>query len=362
MAGMKIFTSLLCSALAVSGPTINPQDSPDTMEKSPVFPIIQDHSVEGGSSLVVSGVYVPGFDINFDGVFDSTDVELIKSAREKKRIEEEKRQQQIASEEQARKEAEEKAAKEEAERKAAEAAVIQLTVTEPPVMQSPEVDKQEIQTLNTEMHGVDVSRWQGRIDWNRLKATGVEFAMIKAGEGTEVERNFYANINGAKEAGVNCGVYWFSNAHSYVEAVAEANACLEVISQYQLEFPVVCDFEYRSLKNNPLADSRKDLTDALLGFLGTIESNGYYAMLYTNTDFSGKYLEFSRITEKYDIWFAGYSVDKPGMPCGIWQYSETGVKDGIDIDNPNTGQTKVDLDIAYKNYPQIMKDLHINGY
>ena len=85
-------------------------------------------------------------------------------------------------------------------------------------------------------------------------------------------------------------------------------------------------------------------------------------MLYTNTDFSGKYLEFSRITEKYDIWFAGYSVDKPGMPCGIWQYSETGVKDGIDIDNPNTGQTKVDLDIAYKNYPQIMKDLHINGY
>ena len=50
------------------------------------------------------------------------------------------------------------------------------------------------------------------------------------------------------------------------------------------------------------------------------------------------------------------------MPCGIWQYSETGVKDGIDIDNPNTGQTKVDLDIAYKNYPQIMKDLHINGY
>ncbi|MDO5148760.1 MAG: glycoside hydrolase family 25 protein [Oscillospiraceae bacterium] len=356
MAGMKIFTSLLCSALAVSGPTISPQNTPDTMEKSPVFPIIQDHSVEGGSSLVVSGVYVPGFDINFDGVFDSTDVELIKSAREKKRIEEEeKRQQQIA--------AEEKVAKEEAERKAAEeASTIQLTVTEPPVMQSPQTAEQEIQSLDTEMHGVDVSRWQGRIDWNRLKAAGVEFAMIKAGEGTEVERNFYANINGAKEAGVYCGVYWFSNAHTYDEAIAEANACLEVISQYQLEFPVVCDFEYRSLKNNPLADSRKDLTDALIGFLGTIENNGFYSMLYTNTDFSGKYLEFSRITEKYDIWFAGYSVDKPGMPCGIWQYSETGVKDGIDIDNPNVGQTKVDLDIAYKNYPQIMKDLHINGY
>ena len=356
MAGMKIFTSLLCSALAVSGPTISPQNTPDTMEKSPVFPIIQDHSVEGGSSLVVSGVYVPGFDINFDGVFDSTDVELIKSAREKKRIEEEeKRQQQIA--------AEEKAAKEEAERKAAEeASTIQLTVTEPPVMQSPQTAEQEIQSLDTEMHGVDVSRWQGRIDWNRLKAAGVEFAMIKAGEGTGVERNFYANINGAKEAGVYCGVYWFSNAHTYDEAIAEANACLEVISQYQLEFPVVCDFEYRSLKNNPLADSRKDLTDALIGFLGTIENNGFYSMLYTNTDFSGKYLEFSRITEKYDIWFAGYSVDKPGMPCGIWQYSETGVKDGIDIDNPNVGQTKVDLDIAYKNYPQIMKDLHINGY
>ena len=164
MAGMKIFTSLLCSALAVSGPTISPQNTPDTMEKSPVFPIIQDHSVEGGSSLVVSGVYVPGFDINFDGVFDSTDVELIKSAREKKRIEEEeKRQQQIA--------AEEKAAKEEAERKAAEeAATIQLTVTEPPVMQSPQTAEQEIQSLDTGMQVCEVSRWQEWIYWNRLKS------------------------------------------------------------------------------------------------------------------------------------------------------------------------------------------------
>ncbi|MCQ2398829.1 MAG: glycoside hydrolase family 25 protein [Sphaerochaetaceae bacterium] len=213
-----------------------------------------------------------------------------------------------------------------------------------------------------ERHGIDVSRWQGRIDWHKLREAGVEFAMIKAGEDTETEVNFYENIKGAKEAGINCGVYWFSNARSYDEAVAEADACLSVVSQYNLEYPVVCDFEYRSIRNNPLENDRKGLTDAIIGFLSTIEKGGYYSMLYTNTDFSDKYLEINRITEKFDIWFAGYSVDKPGMPCGIWQYSESGVLDGLDIDNLNNGTTKVDLDISYKDYPQIMKSLQINGY
>ena len=83
-------------------------------------------------------------------------------------------------------------------------------------------------------------------------------------------------------------------------------------------------------------------------------------MLYTNTDFSTRYLERSRITEEFDIWCAGYNTSGPGLSCGIWQYSEKGRKDGIDILNRNSGY--VDLDIAYKDYPEIMKALHINGF
>ncbi len=86
-------------------------------------------------------------------------------------------------------------------------------------------------------------------------------------------------------------------------------------------------------------------------------------MLYTNKNFSGQYYEFSRITDKYDIWCAGYSLSEPNMPCGIWQYSQSGFLDGIDIENVGRPiRAKVDLDIAYRDYPEIMKYLHINGY
>ncbi len=312
---------------------------------------------------MISGMYIPGFDINRDGQFDDKDVEEINSLRKQKKTETDRIR---AEEEAAEKKAEE-------ERKAAE--------TEPAVTELPEVTEQSEITSYTEvseeensepvqdefpapkeMRGIDVSKWQGKIDWNRVRDAGKEFVIIKAGEGTEVAKNFYTNIEGAKEAGLACGIYWFSNARSYDQAVAEAEACLEVASQYKLEFPVVCDFEYRSIEKcgNPLENDKTAATDAILGFLDTVEQGGYYAMLYTNKNFSGKYFEFSRITEKYDIWCAGYSLHEPNIPCGIWQYSQTGYVDGIDIES--RVKNSVDLDISYRDYPEIMKYLHINGY
>lgn len=234
-------------------------------------------------------------------------------------------------------------------------AVVDNTVASPPLAE--EIDDSDITCS-----GIDVSRWQGTIDWQRIKNAGVQFAIIKAGEGTEVESKFYENINGAKAAGINCGVYWFSNAKSVEEAVMEAQACLDTISGYQLEYPVVCDFEYRSLNNNPLADNKTLLTDTVIAFLNTIQSNGYYSMFYTNLDFSGRYLEFERISDNFDIWCAGYSIPEPNMPCGMWQYSQTGEIDGTDITGLNGSQNYVDLDISYKNYPAKMKKYHLNGY
>lgn len=328
-------------------------------------------------NAILSNLYLPGFDVNSDGAFDETDSLQINETRKQKKIE---------AEEAAKKAEEEKKAAEEAARIAAEqAAVTEPAVTEPEVTETevtePEVT--EVQPEQTEAvtepevteeplapvlpapkqrNGVDISGWQGKVDFDRLRDDGVEFVIIKAGEGTRVSDTFYEYIEGAKAAGLNCGVYWFSKATSYDEAIEEAEACLEVVSDYQLEFPVACDYEYTAINNysNPLRYDKAALTDAILGFLRTIERGGYYSMLYTNTDFSTRYLERSRITEEFDIWCAGYNTSGPGLSCGIWQYSEKGRKDGIDILKQNSGY--VDLDISYKDYPEIMKALHINGF
>lgn len=354
MIDMRLVASALYSAAALCGSFT---EIPEDTAVNVVGPIAE--VIEFKDFSLMSEAYVPGFDVSGDGVFNAEDIIRINEVHLENRAEEARIKAEQAAEaerlaaEQARIAAEEQAARERAEAESAAQAAAEAAKAEElsdAVLPAPK-----------KMCGIDVSKWQGRIDWQRVKDAGIEFVMIKAGEGTEVAKNFYTNIEGAKEAGIYCGIYWFSNAQSYDEAVSEAEACVSVVSQYKLEYPVVCDFEYRSLNNNPLSGNRSALTDALMGFLGTVQDAGYYSMLYTNNDFSGKYLEINRITELYDIWYAGYSVSQPGMPCGIWQYSETGVVDGIDIDS-RPGTTKVDLDISYKDYPEIMKALHINGY
>lgn len=314
---------------------------------------------------LASGLYVPGFDINHDGVLNNTDIEQIYITRRetKRSILQKIVEESEKSEEAVQEEVSITVDAEDEPLEAPEVTEITAVTEEPAVTEAEEEEITEpAMPEPREMRGIDVSKWQGRIDWQRVKDAGIEFVIIKAGEGTQVAKNFYTNINGAKEAGIPCGIYWFSNAKSSYEAVAEANACLEVASQYQLEFPVVCDFEYRSIEKcgNPLEKNKAAATEAVLSFLGTIEEGGYYSMIYTNKNFSSKYLEFDRISSEYDVWCAGYNVSSPGLPCGIWQHSQTGKVDGIDMDSVK--KADVDLDIAYRDYPAIMKHLHINGY
>ncbi len=309
------------------------------------------------SSNILSEGYAEKFDINSDGTVDILD--LINLEQRAKRYDSEITILQ--------------------ENATAVSVTEQPAVTEPPVVTAPptattdisveqtapvtESAPPEIDDTDMISYGIDVSRYQGRIDWQKVKDSGVQFAMIKAGEGTSVADRFYENIQNAQAAGIECGVYWFSQARSTDDAIAEANACIDTISGYKLSYPVACDYEYRALKNNnPLASDKAKMTDAIVGFLSYIQNSGYYAMLYTNTDFSRTYLEFDRINADYDIWFAGYKVSEPTMKCGIWQYSETGRLDGLDMDGLNCGNTYVDLDISYRNYPAKMKKYHLNGF
>ncbi len=214
----------------------------------------------------------------------------------------------------------------------------------------------------SKFNGIDVSKWQGEIDWKIVSRSGIDFAMIKAGEGVKIEQTFTRNIEGAKAAGVQCGIYWFANARSVEEAKTEAYACLEVIKKYKLEYPVVYDFEYRSIgmegpttgQKNPLASDRKAATDAIIAFLDIIQQNGYYPAFYSNKDFPNTYLEINRITDKYDFWYANLSVKEPDVECTMWQYSHTGRVNGI----PQI----VDLDYCFVDYKSKMISLGLNGY
>ncbi len=363
MVDMRLIKSAACSALFLCAGLTQTFVYPATAADGFIGPVCQQASKPGEtaeykSSVVIPGIYLPGFDVNRDGVFDSRDVEQITSER-KARLADSIKSEPVPESEPTVTEIQSDTFD--------EPLTEETVIADEPVYEDDDTDCEDeaddfVMPEPREMRGIDVSKWQGNIDWERVKASGVEFVIIKAGEGTSVARNFYANISGAKEAGLACGIYWFSNARSYSEAVDEANACLEVASQYQLEFPVVCDFEYRSIEDcgNPLQYDRRGATDAILGFLGTIERGGFYSMLYTNRNFSSKYFEFDRISSEYDIWCAAYNASSPGLSCGIWQYSQYGHVDGIDTDN--YGKAYVDLDVAYKDYPEIMKRLHINGF
>lgn len=220
------------------------------------------------------------------------------------------------------------------------------------------VGRHENSDINIEPHnGIDVSRWQEVIDWQKVKAAGVEFAMIKAGEGTQTEPTFLRNIKGAKEAGIQCGIYWFNSARTVEDVEAEIQACIETISPYQLEYPVAYDFEYRcfwDLEKDPLANDPQLCTDIIYRFLEGIEEAGYYPILYSNKGFPARYLCKSDLTDRFDFWYANYNLTEPDEYCGIWQRSCKGRIDGISAD--------VDLDVSYVDYRTIMKTYHLNGF
>ena len=202
--------------------------------------------------------------------------------------------------------------------------------------------------------GIDVSFWQGDIDWNAVAESGVDYAIIRAGYGNLVSQRdtkFVENINGAKAAGLDCGVYWYSYAASPEDAILEAQACYEVIKDYQFEYPVYFDIE-DPVFNGKSAEELTEITNAFCSYL---ESMGYYVGITSYSSFLNTRLD-SSIFEKFDVWIAHYGVSRPDYygNFGMWQYSSTGYVNGI--------YTAVDLNHCYYDYPTVMKENFINGF
>lgn len=202
--------------------------------------------------------------------------------------------------------------------------------------------------------GMDVSRYQGDIDFGKVKAAGIEFVMLRAGYGWEnperqTDSKFRQNYSGAVQAGLPCGAYHYSYAKTPREAELEADFFLRIIAGCRFGYPVAFDLEDKSQLNL----SRETLTAIAEAFCGRVEKAGYYVCLYTNPDWIKNRLDLERL-KRYDLWLAHYA-DRPGVNgVGMWQYSDTGRVDGI--------SGNVDLNIAYRDYPAVMQANGLNGY
>ena len=196
--------------------------------------------------------------------------------------------------------------------------------------------------------GVDVSEFQGDIDWTQVRQAGIDFAFIRIGYRTygdgivTYDTAFQRNIEGAQAAGIKVGAYFYSQATNTDEAVEEADAVIDALAPYDITYPVVYDWEIVHDAARTDEVSVEVLADCCVAFCERVKDSGYTPMIYQNKATSMHKLDLPRIKD-YDFWLAEYD-DKPSYyyDFRIWQYSNTGSIPGIE------GQ--VDLNICFRPY------------
>lgn len=216
-----------------------------------------------------------------------------------------------------------------------------------------ENDKGEMQYVEngvvTSHKGIDVSKYQGDIDWKAVKEDGVEYAFVRLGlRGYEsgklvLDEYFDKNMRGANEADVAAGVYFFTQAVTVEEAKEEAAYVLENISEYDVTWPIVFDVEMIVGANGRANNlTKEERTDIAIAFCEVIRQAGYTPMIYGNVKCFTKMLDLARL-EDYEKWYAFYD-NYMYIPYEVscWQYTEKGTVKGI--------KNKVDLNISYKTW------------
>lgn len=202
--------------------------------------------------------------------------------------------------------------------------------------------------------GIDVSYCQSRVDWQKVKASGVRFVMVRVGYcynngSLHIDRMFKSHMEGAAAVGLDVGVYLYSYATSIAAAKKAAQAVLQAVKPYKLTYPIAFDIEY---DDEYVKSTKQSNTNITAAFLQEIERAGYYAMLYCSKDFLDTHLLPERLTA-YDKWLAQYASKCTSKHAyGMWQYSGSGKVNGIPV--------PVDLNYAYKDYPVIIRRANLN--
>lgn len=192
----------------------------------------------------------------------------------------------------------------------------------------------------TKLSGIDVSHYQGNINWKAVKEYGIDFAVIKCLQGkSRVDECFHTNMRNAIANDIPVGVYVYSKAKTIDEAVAEAKRVIKECSQYKLTYPVVFDFESKHFEDMSLA-MRGKIIDA---FCQTILSDGKYIPMLYSSRYWLMHMIPAEVVKKYDIWLAEYTTGKPKYTGDykIWQYG-VGKVTGVIGD--------VDMNIGYYDY------------
>ena len=185
---------------------------------------------------------------------------------------------------------------------------------------------------------IDVSTWQGSIDFNKVKSAGYDYVIIRAGYGKEKSQKdnmFDTNYKNAKNAGLKVGAYWFSYAMSPSTATAEADACLSCIKGKKFDLPIYYDMEYQPA----MSTSNSNYTQMVVNFCNRLKSNGFKSGVYSSASVYDYLLNRTTLkNNQISIWNAEWYI-KPSISCDVWQYSENGRINGI--------STTVDLNYIY---------------
>ena len=208
--------------------------------------------------------------------------------------------------------------------------------------------------------GIDVSEWQGVIDWAKAKAGGIKFAILRAGISNRADKCFATNYVSCENAGIPVGAYWYCTATTVADAKAQAKLFLQIISGKKFAYPVYMNLEEPA----QFALGKAKCSELADAFLTVLEQAGYFAGLYCSTSYLQQYLTDS-IRNRYAIWVAQYytSCTYDG-DYGIWQYNVAGNAE-FDI----IGQKSIpgivgecDMDYCYTDYPSIIKQAGLNGF
>lgn len=205
------------------------------------------------------------------------------------------------------------------------------------------------------IQGIDISYFQGIVDWSAVKDFGIRFAMLRAGYGEgNVDKQFHRNASECNRLGIPFGVYWFSYAYTREGARREAEYCIDTIKNYKVQYPVAYDFESASIdyaRRHGVTVTSVLATELVNAFCKRVEELGYFSMYYSNYDLL-KRMFSNELRENYSLWYARYA-DAPGTDhMGMWQFSDNGRVAGI--------SGSVDLDIAYYDFADVISKAGLN--
>ena len=202
--------------------------------------------------------------------------------------------------------------------------------------------------------GIDVSQYQGNMDWSAVKNQGISFTFIRIGHGNhKIDPYFKQNITNANAVGIHTGVYFYSTAKSVEESKADAQWVIQQVQGYNVSYPIAIDME----DNSQTSLGKQTLTDMTRAFCDEISSAGYTPIVYCNENWAKNFIDFGQLSGYYK-WIARYNgTYNENISRNIWQAGSTTLLAGITVNS-------VDIDFCYTDFTKIVtpRTAYAEGY